>query len=90
MRLPRSLVIQGERWRVRLTDLPNDRWGECSYDSREIRISRDLPVEERGEVLLHEILHACLPESWAPKTEERMVERLAPRLLDALRSLRWR
>jgi hypothetical protein len=90
VRIPRKLVVNGKPWTVRLKDLSKKRLeGQCDYRHREIGIDVQVPESERAEVFLHELLHACLEESsWSPKTEEFMVRRLAPRLLEALRELK--
>jgi hypothetical protein len=90
VKLPRALVINGERWRiVRKPLCRRGRYGQCNYRTREIQIDSELVGDERAETFVHELLHACLPEDWAPTAEERMIERLAPRLLSALRGLGW-
>lgn len=89
MNLPRSITINGKRWSVRLGALrARGLYGTCNYRRRVITIDREASAEERAETFLHELLHACLPERWSVRAEERMVRRLAPRLLSALRQLR--
>lgn len=63
--------------------------GWCVYNRREIQIEETLTGAHREETFLHELLHACLPENWAPNAEETMIRRLAPRLLDTLKGLGW-
>lgn len=90
MGLPKTIQISGREWRVVIKPLAHRGLeGQCDYSKREIQIDSGLPVVERAEVFLHEVLHACLPEPWPTKAEETMVRRLAPRLLDALRSVSW-
>lgn len=89
MRLPRSLSINGELWTVVLKPMAKrGLHGLCNYRKREIIIDVELPLLEREETFLHEVMHACWPERW-PSTEEKMIRRLSPRLLDALKSARW-
>lgn len=90
MKLPRSLVINGDRWRVLQKDLSNkDYVGLCVHRRCEIQVDSNLTGEEKLETFLHEVLHACLREPFAERTEERMVLRLAPRLLAALKDIGW-
>jgi hypothetical protein len=90
MKLPRSLTINGQRWRVVIKPLIHRGYmGLCISKKREIQIDADLRGEERLETFMHELLHACLSTRWAPQTEERMVQQLSPRLLDALQGIGW-
>lgn len=90
MRLPRSMKINGEKWTVRLKHLAHRGLdGICLPRTREIFIDICLTPEERAETFIHEVLHACLREPWSTATEERMVKRLAPRLLAALDGIGW-
>lgn len=91
MKLPRTMEINGEVWRV-VKRVPPDPHtdGMCGYSKRTIYIHPDLPKAEIAETFLHEVLHACLPETtWGARVEEKMVRRLAPRLLTALRGIGW-
>lgn len=85
MRPPRHLVINQKKWRVVLKPIGRRGFkGRCLYQLREIQIDSEMPPAERAETLLHEVMHACLLELWPSKTEERMIQRLAPRLLKVL------
>lgn len=93
---PRALRIGGARWKVRWSKKAVDRLardkvsgGACSQRWLTIAVEPlpASPVAER-EVLLHEVIHACVMASavpWAEKTEERFVATVSPRLLEVLR-----
>ena len=36
-------------------------WGETDLSKREIRVEESLKGKKRLEILIHELLHACLP-----------------------------
>ena len=56
------------RWRfrfVRSSEIPNDRWADCSPPSdpkRQIRVRQVLRGKAKLETVLHEALHAQWPE----------------------------
>jgi hypothetical protein len=90
MRIPRSLEINGKRWRVVRKPLAHlGDSGRCYPGSREIQLDPYLTREELEDTFLHELIHACLREPWATKAEERMVARLTPRLLKAMKDIGW-
>lgn len=88
--VPKSVQVNGKRWRVILKPL-NHRGldGLCRPDVREIHIDSALVGDERAETFLHELMHACVREPVALRTEERLINRMAPRLLAALQSIGW-
>lgn len=89
-RIPKSLVINGERWTVIRANLTRrGLLGLCVHTKLEIRLDTGLRGQELAETFLHEVLHACLPERFNVKTEEKMVLRIAPRLLGALKDIGW-
>jgi hypothetical protein len=89
-RLPRTVQVNGERWRVLLKPLARRGLdGLCRPDVREIHIDESLTAEERDETFLHELMHACVREPVSLRVEERLVNRMAPRLLAALESAGW-
>lgn len=57
-----SVVINGQRWRVRRCRVPASIYGDCDYDTRTIRVSAKLHGEDFLNVLLHELLHARFPD----------------------------
>ncbi len=90
MSTPRSILIGGRRWRVlREPTLTDDCRGETDFDTRTIRVDPSITGTEYEEVLLHELLHACVPEAdlFAKGTDELFVTLAAPRLLAVLRRL---
>ena len=61
----------------------NGRKGEIVFRTGEIRIADNLPQDNAAEVVVHEILHGLFHDlgvDWSAEDEERMVERLSPRL----------
>lgn len=57
--------INGHYWRVRIAELPGDRWGDCDHSSREIRIDHrlcDKPDDLQEDTLAHELIHARCPD----------------------------
>lgn len=90
VRLPKKVEINGRTWRVVVKPLVHRGMsGQCVHRKREIQIERDLPADEVAETFLHELMHACLTEDVANRTEETLVARLAPRLLAALKGIGW-
>lgn len=88
--IPRSLTINGKRWRVVTKRLVHrGLYGQCVYRTREIQICSTLTPDERQETFLHELMHACGGGDYAAKREETMVRRLSPRLLSALQGIGW-
>lgn len=64
MKLPKSFVIKGERWDVRISDeLADKDWAAQSDPSnREIKIHSDVSARDLKQTLLHEFFHACIKE----------------------------
>jgi hypothetical protein len=56
-----EVVIGGQRWRVRFCKL-RGAYGECDYDKREIRLSRELAGRDLMDTILHEVFHARWPD----------------------------
>jgi hypothetical protein len=87
MRVPRTLRIKGQRWRVRVVAGLKRREGVvglCDPDERLIQIDAALGQRERHATLVHEILHACFP---ARVCTARVEERLILKLEEPLRAL---
>lgn len=69
----------------------SDLYGYTHHGRLTISLAPDILATKQQEVLLHETLH-CITEQagitaeLGPKDEERIVDRLAPLLLDTLRS----
>lgn len=92
-RLPRTLMLAGKRWRVRIVrDLVNDDGedveGLCFKERRVIMIDADQTPVERASTLVHEVIHALFPEGVVGyRTEERIVAALEAPILAALPEL---
>ena len=56
-----TVEINGEPWKIRFTKLRGNQDGYCYYDQRKILVNSDICLERRIEVLVHEVIHACLP-----------------------------
>ncbi len=57
----RYLTIRGKRWKIAIARLPiNKSDATCDYDNRIILISPS--TKDKKSALIHEILHACLPD----------------------------
>ncbi len=55
------VTIGGKRWKLQFVS-PKDSRSVCDgahVKNKEIRVARGLKGEERLEVLIHELLHAC-------------------------------
>jgi hypothetical protein len=62
----RDTVVKlgGESWEIRFVrrrDLPKDRVGECDWNSRVIRVRKDLCRKTVLDTLIHEMRHAQHP-----------------------------
>lgn len=55
---PKSLLINGEYWKIRFVNKLPGCLGECDPSEMEIRIKRGLGSEERLKTFLHEAVHA--------------------------------
>lgn len=67
MKLPRSIVIKGQKWiicqRKELFDDDGDACeGLCDYADKKIYIRRGLSRDEKMLTLLHEVFHAGMAE----------------------------
>lgn len=94
MKLPRRLDVGPVRYAVTTDPLPvakmGDQLGECNIDRATITIDPDQPADVLRESLMHEALHALtaftgLAGEISRDQEERLVNRLAPALLDTMR-----
>jgi hypothetical protein len=77
--VPRRIKIRGRWWRVqRSTRLGKGVWGDANPETRVIRLSSHLKGRDLGLTLIHEVLHACLPDSAGDvlRIEEALVRRL--------------
>lgn len=60
-RKTRTVYINGQRWRITRARL-RDRWGDCDYDKRLIRLHCTLAGTDLMDTLLHELIHARWPD----------------------------
>jgi len=61
-------------------------FGDTDVDTLTIRLCKWMRKSKSQEVLLHEVMHACVdPLEVDPKIEELLISRLAPTLLQAMR-----
>jgi len=57
-----NVYIGGDRWKIVRCRVPSDRWGDCDYGSRTIRIARSIHGEDLLNTIVHEWMHARFPE----------------------------
>lgn len=67
IKIPKSKVILGEKWKVswkwRLVDEDgNECYGLCDFKNRVIFLDRSIPKDMRLQVFFHEELHALFHE----------------------------
>jgi len=58
----RRVWINGQRWTIRRCRVSPDRWGDCCYETKTIRISDRLTGEAFLNTLVHELIHARWPD----------------------------
>jgi hypothetical protein len=66
----RSLTIRGSRWKVRWVNNLGDNFGVCDYAKRELRIAKGQEVTTELDTVVHELLHAALPDLDEPAIAE--------------------
>lgn len=70
-----KLTINGENWIVEKKQLPH--WGDCTFDTKTIRISSRLNKSNATVTLIHEVIHALFSDRRKKKyTEEEVCEQL--------------
>lgn len=90
MKLPKTMVINGERWRVVRKPLwKQNLMGQCCRDKRLIEVCSSLTGTELADTFLHEVMHACAGPTNDYEMEESFVNRTTPTLLAALQGLGW-
>jgi hypothetical protein len=92
MKLPRSVVINGQRWRVVRKPLHKRErglMGQCCRSLLEIQLDTTLTGTDLIDTFLHEVLHACLGRGWDEVLEESIVRTVTPKLLEALQGMGW-
>ena len=82
-RRQRSLDIRGQRWKIRWVPNLGENLGVCDYQDKVIRIARGQKIKDELDTVVHELLHAALPD-----TCEEAVKQTANVLVDALLRLR--
>jgi hypothetical protein len=58
----RSLKVRGSRWKIRWVNNLADNFGICDYEKKEIRIEKGQQLATELDTVVHEILHAALPD----------------------------
>jgi len=58
----RTITIRGEAWRLRWSTLKGDANGWCFPNTKLLLIHDQLPPAKALEILLHEFLHAAIPD----------------------------
>jgi|LauGreDrversion4_2_1035121.scaffolds.fasta_scaffold25473_7 hypothetical protein len=66
----RSLTVRGSRWKVRWVNNLGDNYGICDYAKKEIRIAKGQPTATELDTVVHELLHAALPDLDEPAIAE--------------------
>jgi hypothetical protein len=66
----RSLTVRGSRWKVRWVNNLADNYGVCDYAKKEIRIAKGQPTAVELDTVVHELLHAALPDLDEPAIAE--------------------
>lgn len=81
----RQVTVRGQRWRLRFVPNLGDKFGECDYGQRVIRIAQGQSEEEELDTLIHELLHAAYPD-----LEESAIHQTAEAVAGVLWRLGWR
>lgn len=92
-RKPQRVFVASQEWSVNHRDL-NDEFGNCLFDKHEINIDTKTNAQKKGEILIHESLHAnnhVSNRDWheTEKEEEAFCTRLAPQLFDLFHRNGW-
>ena len=89
--LPDAIRIGRTDYAVHLDATLDEHGLDAFFDraTKQILISSRLRPAARDVALVHEILHALLPDDLDPALEERIVEHLDGPLVRVLRQLRW-
>src|SRR5512139_1853732 len=90
--VPRRVKVGGRWWTVRLTSRRRKRGemrglaGLCDREAHAIWIDAKLSQDETSRTLVHELLHACLPDSHGEtaEAEERLIAKLEAPLTDLI------
>ncbi len=60
-----NIYLNGERWQISYCKVPTDVFGDCDYETKTVRVDKELVGEEKLNVIIHELLHA----RWADFSE---------------------
>jgi len=62
--LPTTVKIGDDWWLVKEADFEEepDKFGECDFDNKCIRLNTYQPDQDRPLTLAHELLHAAVPD----------------------------
>lgn len=90
--IPKKIKVAGRWWSVRRTSRRRKRGemrglaGLCDRETRTIWIDAKLTDAETSSTFVHELLHACLPDSHGAEAaaEERLVTSLEEPLTDLI------
>lgn len=55
------IKVRGERWRL-VIEQDKDAYGTCDCDAKVIRIAPGATQVQSIDTIVHEMLHACLPD----------------------------
>ena len=54
----RTFMLMDNKWKLRYVNtLGKDVWGDCDFETRTVRISRQYPKKGILEVIIHECMH---------------------------------
>jgi hypothetical protein len=59
-RRQRTLMIRGQRWKIRWVPNLGQNLGICDYEQRVIRIAQGQKFKDEIDTVVHELLHAAL------------------------------
>ena len=87
MKLPRSIKIDGEKWKVRKvkpSGLDDSYIGRAHYPSHQISIDKTISNDRQASVMLHELIHV-VSTNRGMALKEHQVESLANGLFAIIR-----
>lgn len=65
------VVIRGVKWIVRQSARKlRDKWGWCDYAAKRIVVCRSARGVQHLDTVIHEMLHACLPDTCEDSVHE--------------------
>lgn len=57
-----KVFLNGEKWLLKFCRTPSGIYGDCNYQTNEVRVSSRLVGQDKLDVLLHELIHARWPD----------------------------